>query len=239
MLSEEGLEDPRRFTRRPGVDHRPAGRHPRVRRARAVGLGGARRAVGGRRFAAGGRQPPGVRSSRSPPTRRRCRAAVDRERPARDVAAPRARTPPRSSPTPSTPSRCASARPAPRRCRSSTARPTSTSTTAACTSGTRRRRPPSRSPPACTSAASTARRSSTTARDPWLPDFLVCRPRGAAGAGRAGAVGAVGLTMELQATRLRGRRPRRHRCGCTGPTPQRLDRPDARRVPLDPGPPRR
>ena len=34
VLSEEGLEDPRRFTDGPGVDHRPARRHARVRRTR-------------------------------------------------------------------------------------------------------------------------------------------------------------------------------------------------------------
>ena len=111
----------------------------------------------------------------------------------------RARTRRPSSPTPSTPSRCASARPAPRRCRSSTARPTSTSTTAACTSGTPRRRPRSPWPPGCTSAASTVRRSSTTPRDPWLPDFIVCRPEWA----QPVLVRASGTidAMELKATR--------------------------------------
>ena len=71
VLSEEGLEDPRRFDDRPGVDHRPARRHARVRRAGPQRLGRARRAVGRRRASlAGAVSLPGDRRRRSPPTRR-------------------------------------------------------------------------------------------------------------------------------------------------------------------------
>ena len=64
VLSEEGLEDPRRFQHRPGVDRRPARRHPRVRRAGPARLGGARRAVG----------PRPLRRRRRRPARARARA---------------------------------------------------------------------------------------------------------------------------------------------------------------------
>ena len=161
---------------RPGVDRRSARRHPRVRRARPPRLGGARRAVGPTAPSAVRGQPAG----RRPDVRHRPRAgrAADRRatgrassRRARAPRTPRCSSPRRSAATP-----CGSARPAPRRCRSCSARPTSTSTTAACTSGTRPHRPRSRSPPGLHVSRLDGSPLVYNERDPWLPDFIVCRP---------------------------------------------------------------
>ena len=71
VLSEEGLEDPRRFI----VDRvwiiDPLDGHAGVRRAGAVGLGGARRPLGGRRASPPAPSASRRSASRSPPNRRR------------------------------------------------------------------------------------------------------------------------------------------------------------------------
>ena len=60
VLSEEGKDDRRRLQQRPGVDRRPARRHPRVLRAAARRLGGARGPVGEGDLVAGAVALPGL-----------------------------------------------------------------------------------------------------------------------------------------------------------------------------------
>ena len=69
-------------------------------------------------------------------------------------------------------------------------------------------------------------------RDPWLPDFIVCRPELAEAVHHA----LWGVTVDRRGAHrdpLRGRPPRRHGLARPSPPPQRVDGPDARRVPLD------
>ena len=174
--SKASIADQDRLTRRPGLDHRPARRHPRVLRAAARRLGGARRAVAGRRPRRRRGRPAGARQTFDtghpplvpPRTAERPRIAVSPHPPA---GLRRARWPRRSAPTWSR-----WARPAPRSSRWSATSATPTCTPAGSTSGTPPRRSPWPGPPACTRAASTAPRWSTTSPRCWLPDLVVCRP---------------------------------------------------------------
>ncbi len=171
VLSEEGVEDRRRFS--------PTGCGSSTRSTAPTSSASTAATTGPCTSPCGS-------AARSPPAPCRLPAlelvfatdpapvlpAVDRERPRLVTSRNRAtRTRRWSSPTRSAPTPCASVRPGPRRWRSSSARPTSTSTTAGCTSGTRPPRRRWRWPPGCTSAASTGRRWSTTRRPvaPRLP----------------------------------------------------------------------
>ena len=89
VLSEEAAEEERanskRLTRRPGVDRRPARRHPRVLRTRSRRLGGARGAVAGAANSSPARSRCPRRASRwrrrtspPPPPRRPRRASSSR-----------------------------------------------------------------------------------------------------------------------------------------------------------------
>ena len=85
-------------------------------------------------------------------------------------------------------------------------------------------------PPGCTPAGSTARRSSTTNATPGSPTSSC-----AARAGRSRAQGDLGLTRGAERRPRRVRRPGRDRLAASAPPAQRLDRHDARRVPIGDG----
>ena len=181
-----GQGGPAPLPRRSGVDHRSARRHARVRRAGPARLGGARRAVGSRPLRRRRGRAPGGRPRarhRSGARAARRSSAIDR---ASSPPATGPRTPPCSSPTHSAATPCGSVRPGPRRWPSCSARPTSTCTTAGCTSGTRPPRRPSRSPAGLHVSRLDGTPMVFNARDPWLPDLIICRPELAdAGARRA------------------------------------------------------
>ncbi len=179
--------------RRAGLDRRPAGRHPGVRRGRPDRLGRARRALG-------------ERGDAGLPARSRCRRAARCARPGRrsrrrpgDASGgavrriavepdPAARLCCTRWPRSSAPSWCRWARPARRSPRCCAARSTPTSTPAASTSGTRPRRSRWRGPRGCTPAAIDGSPLRYNQPDPWLPDLLVCRRWGS----RTGVVGLIG-----------------------------------------------
>ena len=103
-------------------------------------------------------------------------------------------------------------------------------------------RRPSPWPPACTPAASTASPLVYNDRDPWLPDFLICRPELADsvlaaiwGLSRRTRPDWQGRRPGPDGDPFRGRRPRRHGVAAPPAPAQRVDRPDARRVPLGAG----
>ena len=173
VLSEEGADN-RSGSRRPGMDRRPAGRHPRVLRTRPRRLGRARRVVAGRRTGRRRGGPSGAGRHTGHARRRRASARAGHR--ASSCRAP-GRRPSRS--------RCATrwaahwsrwVRPEPKSRRWCRVSPTCTCTPAASTSGIPLR--PSRSParPGCTPRASTARRWIYNRADPLLPDLVVCRP---------------------------------------------------------------
>ena len=195
------------------------------------------------RLAGGRGQPAGHRRRvRHRPGARSC-PPVDAHPPVhRHVAIASAVRGRRSSPTRSTPRPCASARPAPRRWRSSSARPTSTSTTAACTSGTRPRpaavaagRRPAREPHRRLAARLQRARPLAARLHRLPPGVRRAGPRRALG--RLEARTASRWSCGRHASRSTGttatvwlHRPHRHNAW-TGP--------DARRVPLGDGRARR
>ena len=98
VLSEEGADDPVRLLGRARLDHRPARRHPRVRRGAARRLGRARRALGARRAGRRCRRPPGagLDAGHRPSSGTRPAPAAGRDPAGREPDPARRRSSPRS-----------------------------------------------------------------------------------------------------------------------------------------------
>ena len=158
-----------------GVDHRSAGRHPRVLR----GKGRTGRSTwpwpSTGRPRSGGVALPAmdvVLGTEDPPAL----AGACRGAPAGGQPQPAAGVRPRSSPSGWGRPPCPWGRPAPRSPPSSAARPRSTSMPAASTSGIRPPRWRWRWPPGSTPAGSTVRPCATRSPIRGLPDLVVCHP---------------------------------------------------------------
>ena len=91
VLSEEGKDDKARLDQQPGLDRRPARRHPRVLRGAARRLGRARRALAGRRPDRRRRRP--ARARRDLQHRHAARRTARAPRPRPRIAVSRSRPP--------------------------------------------------------------------------------------------------------------------------------------------------